>query len=288
MKLFTHILPITLACLVVPCASAQTAQNATPREESLASFLARGARPLRLRFTDLTPRYRRVIITPRGDAFQTYIQTMMAQSGVPITPYFTSGETVSIGEETYLVAYRAQDNTDFTALRNSPREAVTASRPAPNDELLLSLLNLRTIGALSDVRPFDPARDLMSASEGNAASLRALVSLGRGLLEGIGAHGGVVPVFTTPLSASTRAVFQPFVRNDRAWQDPRSGEFYTPNPKISGLVLADVLNASYLPALMEKDFAKDGTRGILFLDGHAERITRERWQRIAAVVPHVR
>jgi hypothetical protein len=54
--------------------------------------------------------------------------------------YYTKGETVTIGSETYIVAYSL-----FTLV-----DKVTPDLP-----LSLSLLNVKTIGSLSNIRPFD-------------------------------------------------------------------------------------------------------------------------------------
>jgi hypothetical protein len=54
--------------------------------------------------------------------------------------YYTKGETVTIGSETYIVAYSL-----FTLV-----DKVTPDLP-----LTLSLLNVKTIGSLSNIRPFD-------------------------------------------------------------------------------------------------------------------------------------
>ncbi len=54
--------------------------------------------------------------------------------------YYTKGETVTIGSETYIVAYSL-----FTLV-----DKVTPDLP-----LSLSLLNVKTVGSLSNIRPFD-------------------------------------------------------------------------------------------------------------------------------------
>lgn len=54
--------------------------------------------------------------------------------------YYTKGETITIGSETYIVAYSL-----FTLV-----DKVTPDLP-----LSLSLLNVKTIGSLSNIRPFD-------------------------------------------------------------------------------------------------------------------------------------
>jgi hypothetical protein len=58
--------------------------------------------------------------------------------------YYTKGETVTIGSETYIVAYSL-----FTLV-----DKVTPDLP-----LSLSLLNVKTIGSLSNIRPFDAVKE---------------------------------------------------------------------------------------------------------------------------------
>jgi cell division septation protein DedD len=58
--------------------------------------------------------------------------------------YYTKGETVTIGSETYIVAYSL-----FTLV-----DKVTPDLP-----LSLSLLNVKTIGSLSNIRPFDSFKE---------------------------------------------------------------------------------------------------------------------------------
>jgi hypothetical protein len=58
--------------------------------------------------------------------------------------YYTKGQTVTIGSETYIVAYSL-----FTLV-----DKVTPDLP-----LSLSLLNVKTVGSLSNIRPFDTFKE---------------------------------------------------------------------------------------------------------------------------------
>jgi hypothetical protein len=56
------------------------------------------------------------------------------------TSYYTKGQTVSIGAETYIVAYSLLSLVD---------------KVSPDMTLNLSLLNLKTIGSMSNIRAFE-------------------------------------------------------------------------------------------------------------------------------------
>jgi hypothetical protein len=58
--------------------------------------------------------------------------------------YYTKGETITIGSETYVVAYSL-----FTL----------ADKVTPELPLSLSLLNLKTVGSFSNIRPFDVVKE---------------------------------------------------------------------------------------------------------------------------------
>jgi hypothetical protein len=81
--------------------------------------------------------------------------------------YYTQGETVKINDETYVVAYRlpASDKglsfkslfenamSSFSAAECS--ETTSTEKIKPETAINLSLLNIKTIGSLNDVRPFN-------------------------------------------------------------------------------------------------------------------------------------
>ncbi|HEX8551393.1 MAG TPA: BON domain-containing protein [Abditibacteriaceae bacterium] len=267
------------------------AQNGAPTQSvpDFKTFLSGNNRPLTLKFRDLTPQHRRIVVAAQSDSFSTYIQMMGAATGVEMGVYFTRGETVSIGEETYLVAYRPQTPLDAAAIRNFGHgDPVVPTKPSPNAELALSLLNLRTAGSLNDVRPFDAKRDMQTPAEGATASVRTLEILGRGVRQAIYSNNGIVPKVGKVVTAQLRRAFYPHVHDERTWRNPMTDEYYTPNPAISGLKLSRVTNTKFLPAFYEAEAASDDTRGVLFLDGHVERVSVARWQRISAVKPKMR
>ena len=252
-------------------------------------FLSGSSRPLTMKFKDLTPRFRRFKMGQQGDTFSNYMQSMVGTKGIETGVYYTTGETVSIGEESYLVAYRSQLPPDLTAIMNHGHgDPVVPVKPGPNTELVLSLLNLRNAGSLNDIRTFDPKLDMQTPTEGAAVSLRTLVILARGVRTAISAHNNVVPKVGAVVTPELRRAFYPHVHDERTWRNPMNDQFYKPNPAISGLKYDRVLNAKYVPAFYEAETAGDGTRGVAFLDGHAERLAAARWERIATTKPKLR
>src|SRR3954464_13608847 len=101
------------------CLAATTAVHA---QEAAApdfkAFLSGATHPLTLKFKDLTPRYRRFSMKSQGDSFSDYMSMMVGMKGIETGVYYTTGETVTIGEETYLVAYKSTLAPDLTALMN--------------------------------------------------------------------------------------------------------------------------------------------------------------------------
>ena len=269
--------------------NAASSETATRTSADFKTFLSGTSLPLTLRFKDLTADFRRVVISAQNDSFATYMQMMGAATGIEMGVYYTRGETVNIGDETYLIAYRPQMPVDAQAMRNMGHgDPVVQAKPTLNTSLSLSLLNLRTAGSFNDVRPYDIKRDIQTAAEGVAASTRTLVILGRGMRQAIHNTGEIVPHVGKSVTPELRRAFYPHVHDERTWRNPIDNTWYVPNPAISRLNLNKLTNSKYLPAFYEKEPAGDKTRGVVFLDGHVERLSPERWERFQKVKPIMR
>ena len=258
----------------------------TPDSVNLRAFLSGTALPLSLKMSDLDGTYRSFTVSRANDSFLNYMQMVGAMQGMDFGRYYTTGQTTTIGGQTYLICYRPQTEPDAAALRNFGHgDPVVQTKPSPDDKVSLSLIDLKTAGSLNDVRVFDPKRELQTDAEGRTASVRALTFLGQGIRQAIQARGGVVPDVAETVDAQTRRNFYPYVHDERTWRNPANDEFYTPNPEISGLRLSNVQNAKYLPAFYESEPSADGSVAIVFLDGHVERATAARWERYQEVEP---
>jgi hypothetical protein len=115
----------------------------TPRsaaDPSFASILSGNSIPTSVKLKDLTPEWRAMSTNGQLEIgnFQAFIG--LFGGGAWATNYYTKGQTVSIGSETYIVAYSLLSLAD---------------RVSPEMPLNLSLLNLKTIGSMSNIRAFE-------------------------------------------------------------------------------------------------------------------------------------
>jgi hypothetical protein len=110
-------------------------------EPSLANVLSGNSVPTSIELKKLTPEWRAMSTNGQFEFgnFQAFINIF--GGGSFATNYYTKGQTVSIGSETYIVAYSLLSLVE---------------KVAPETLLNLSLLNLKTIGSMSNIRAFDP------------------------------------------------------------------------------------------------------------------------------------
>ena len=130
------------------------------RESALPDVLSGTRFPLSLRFRDLDAAWRRV--TVGGQTPGARPAPGVGEADV----YYTRGEIVAVGAETYLVAYR-QD----PASRARPAVGAAPPRRTLDTLLILSLLNLRASGSLLDIRPVNVQREVATRAAGPARKL---------------------------------------------------------------------------------------------------------------------
>ncbi len=257
---------------------------ARAQEVTLNQVLAGRERPLSISAKQLTGEYRRMVVG--GPAGIASLQSMMigAKTGVETGLYFSKGETVTAGGETYLLAYRPNFPIDpmiFNGHGHGDTEPVRARKLRPNMMLSLSLLNLRTNARLDDISAFDAKRDMESPQESSEASERNLRALGRGMMTYFRGRGrGAMPVLGATLTPALKRTFYPFVHDQNLWIQPATEEDYRPNPRVSGVNVNRVANRQFLVAFSEATTGSDGLRGVLFLDGHVERVGAARWTQL--------
>lgn len=259
---------------------------ARAQDVSLDQVLAGRQRPLSISAKQLTGEYRRMVVN--GPAGIASLQNMMvgAKTGVETGLYFSKGEIVTAGGETYLLAYRPNFPIDPMIFNGhghgrGDQEPVRPRKLRPNMMLSLSLLNLRTNARLDDISAFDAKRDMESPQESSEASERNLRALGRGMLTYFNGRGrGVMPIIGTALTPALKRTFYPFVHDQNLWIQPATEEPYRPNPRVSGVNVKSVANRKFLVAFSENTPGSDGLRGVLFLDGHVERVSAARWAQL--------
>lgn len=87
--------------------------------------------------------------------------------------YYTQGETVEVASETYIIAYRLPSTGEGLTIQSlmgtvtsfGCNEASLPIQLAPETTINLSLLNLRTIGSLNDVRSFNISEELAASKK---------------------------------------------------------------------------------------------------------------------------
>jgi hypothetical protein len=110
-------------------------------EASLNEILAGKTVPNTIELKELTPEWKALSTSGQfelGNTFQTIFASFMGGSFNP--SYYTKGQTISLAGETYLIAY---------SLQGQPEKI------GSNTALILSLLNLKTIGSLTNIRTFN-------------------------------------------------------------------------------------------------------------------------------------
>lgn len=238
-----------------------------------------------------------------GDAarVENGLLSALAGGADPATHY-TRGQTVVVDGERYLVAYRPRPvsaarlaavlGVGHTHNGGMPDDDAALSRPQPlsgNTVIYLSLLSLKDVGSLRDIRPFSLQAELglgtMTEQQArekaiNTASVRNLKQVGVALMMYVQDYDETLPPMPSP-DVVKRLLF-PYVKNAAAFVHPETKEPYLPNPVLSRKTLAQIEAPAEFVALYEARPAGDNTRGVVFLDGHVKRVAEAEWPRIAA------
>lgn len=128
---------IALALAAVLCSHSQSSIGA-----ELDQVISGSRFPLNLKVMDLDSEWRCLSISGQfetGGGMQPFNPFLLTTGS---NFYYTKGKTVTVGSETYMIAYR---------LDNPARQL----KLTPETTLTLSLLNLRTIGSLNNIRQFN-------------------------------------------------------------------------------------------------------------------------------------
>ena len=267
------------------------------RAAEFADLISGKVVPLSLTLKELTPEWRRLSLGDAGDggggAAGMYAALL---GGASAQAYYTKGQTVACGDQTFIVAYKVPAAAlDFAAIMQMQR----GSKPpepeplTPDTTLSLALLHLQTLGTLTGIRPFDLARELADGAQAqershamaeamgggrakaqSIASMSHLKQLGLGLVMYVQDHRNFLPPLTD--AAAVREAIKAYINNDAVFVHPQSKEPYRPNPSLSGKSLAG-LDVSKTVVIYEASAAEDGGRAVLFLDGHVEQVSAARW-----------
>ena len=281
--------------LVVTLASPAAAQPMT-----LPEVLSGKTIPLTMKLKDLDETWRRLSAGSGADVANPLAVIYGARmGGLSSSVYYSRGQTVTLFSETYLVAYAAQtkplDAAKLNAVMRSGQPP-DIEKPTAQTTLALALLNLRTSGSLTDIRPFNlefevtgneaatATEDEKRAQELNDASAKNLRKLGVAVNTYV-SERKVLPLLTDVRTAEQELIL--YAGHKDTFIQPQTKKPYRPNPALSGRKPAEFDKAEKMVLFYEDQPAADGARNVLFLDGHVDRLIEQQWQRLkeAAQLP---
>lgn len=289
--MFRFVRPLLLLIALSALPGAAQAQMASGSD--LKGMLSgNGSAPLTLQMKDLDPSWRHLSAGVVMDSNSTATMYSAMFGGTGNAVYYTKGDTITQGGEMFLVAYRAAQNAKFDfakLMRGQSADAFPKPQPlTPESALTLTLLNLRSVTSLGDIRPFNLADELADSKKAaadttslisentNAQSASNLKQIGLALTQYTQDSDEVFPPMKS--AAQAQKALMPFVRDAAIFVQPETKQPYQTNPLLSGRSLAVVDAAAETVAYFEAAPDSDGMRAVLFTDGHVKRISEAEWQ----------
>ena len=275
----------------------------TPRKMTAREAFSGKTFPLTMKLKDLDGDWR-VFSASDASSNQALVNLFaLSGGGTGLNSSFTKGDEVTLGSENFIVAYRPKVKLPSMATLSSQAldpHAFDSMKLTESSTLSLALINLRTMGAMSDIRPFDLKEFLAQSEEASppgikenptgakpvetepeANGAKTVVSLGN-----LRQLGLAVSMYTQdydetlpPMKsyAKFKEVLTPYVKNLNAFLNPITRTPYALNEAITSHKLAHLLKPVEMAVIYEAEPAPDGTRGVVFLDGHVLRADDAEW-----------
>lgn len=126
--------------------------------------------------------------------------------------YYTRGATVSLGGETFLVTYTFNKPAmDFGALMAAgaggeepdPAKMMAGSKMSEDSSLTLTLINLKAVARMSDIRPFDMQKEIEESNAGGGGLLDLIMK--EQMKEGAGKAAPAEPEITAEPASEEEA-----------------------------------------------------------------------------------
>jgi prepilin-type processing-associated H-X9-DG protein len=272
-----------LALMWVLPLPARSQAAAEARPVTFVDLLGGKTLPLSLKLKELDGEWRR-FTTGSGGGMEQFYMMMAMREGAPFggSAYYTRGRTITVGTETFLVAYR-REQEPFNIQRlimMGERGMEGPPQPEPltaETTLQLSLLNLRTLGTILDITPFSLEAEVTVGKAQQDALLREksanqLRQITIGILMFTQDNDETLP----RMNNTTEAIAASNLGED-IWKHPATGEFYRVNAGIGGKALGEIEDPGVTVLCFEATPWPDGKRHVAFLDGHTEYLTEAEW-----------
>jgi len=269
-------LAIVLLAVAMPC------YGASSQAASFKTVMSGKKLPLSVPIKSLDSKWRRMTLGGGGGGDLAAVYGAMFGGGGGT--YYTTGDTVAIGSEAYLVAYTvSRKPMDFMSIIRSSGQPPKPEQMTAETKLGLSLINVRMIGVLSDIRPFNLQEELTAYAESYAESaqtdsLSNLKNLALAVVMYATDYSDTLPDLTEAEAA--KKVLNEYVKDESVFYYPDTGQPYVPNAALSGKPTADIADPARAVVFYEANPADDGTRGAAFVDGHAARLDQGRWEEV--------
>jgi hypothetical protein len=204
--------------------------------------------------------------------------------------YLTKGEVFSSERINFLVAYRPSVATIAKSLENinfsfNYEDSSSSLYPEPDTEFELTLINLDRVFAIAQIRPFDPKTELPTPKVNTELSLKRLKTLGIAILMYTQDYDDVFP----PMKEAKKfqEFVMPYVKGsmmpENYFINPVTSKPYVLNLILSQHKLATLPQIASFVLAYEDQPAPDGTRGVVFVDGHAARVSETEWARLKKI-----
>lgn len=250
--------------------------------------------PLAMQLSDLNDQWRRLSVggqTEPANPLTMFISMFQPAAAA----YYTKGETVTVAGETFIVAYRAQPKGPSMAeLMESGPTPPTPEKLTAQTQLALSLLNLRAVASLNDIRVFNLEQELAESErlakeaaeakeqkEWTASSESNVKQIALAALMYAQDYDETLPPMAN--ADEVKEALLPYVKNGQIFLQPDADEAYVPNAFLSGKKISDIDNPEEMILFYEASPGEDGSRGAAFLDGHTAHLDASEWQRLKEI-----
>ena len=250
-----------------------------------------GVFPLQIRFGDMNKSWRRMQISGSDDDWLSQIYSSNPRNPQPQI-FYTRGQTVTVNGEALIVTYKIAQVIETLPISDRFGTGALQIPPALTTQtfLELALLNPRLISRFSAVRVLDVKREIAQnaivvqkarverTKTINAASLQNLQQIGQQLRSFTQSTGKLPPLQT---SAAAQKALQRFSYSSPSpFVHPITKETCATNARLSGKSLKQIAEPSRAIVFHEREASGDGTRGVVFADGSAERILESEFFRL--------
>ncbi len=269
------------------------ATRAQSQDLDLKEILAGTVAPVTMNLKDLDSAWRRVGVGGSDSSNPIGALAALYGGGGGGSSFYTLGRTVKIGDETYIVAYRAASKPIDIMAMSRMSEPPKPEKLKPDTKLWLCLLNVRTSGSIMDIRAFDLATEIKESSGAadgvtgaldtahdsavTTSSQSNMKQLALGILMYSQDYDEVLPPMKT--AAELKKAIMPYVKNEAVFVHPQTKAPYMPNPILTNKPMRKIANPAQFVLLYEPA-ASNGKRCVAFADGHTKVIQESEWPRL--------